>query len=199
MDSSLVFRFSRTCTADERDRCVAPAIGATSNSIEAPRNPPGPHPVQATPECEGTKTLIGNNKICKNETFFFFFICKIFTVLIFLSLFTLWLQNLHSVINSGLCLLSTYIRRWNPPFYADPTFRSRSRCTCPADEKKRNGISWSARRLCENDIAEAKALSRLYGGWRRVLWVTSKASVFVFRRRSLFLRPSTSLMNVQSD
>jgi len=72
---------------------------------------------------------------CKMKLFFpsSFSVVK-FSLWFFLcfSFFTLWLQNLHSVINSGLCLLSTYIQMWTPPSYADPIFRNQSRCRCPA-------------------------------------------------------------------
>lgn len=129
----------RISSADERDRCFALAIGVTSNSIEAPRNPPGSIR-SSDPGVRRNKNFNRKQQNLQKWNFLLFFICKIFTVLIFLSLFTLWLQNLHSVINSGLCLLSTYIRRWNPPSYADPTFRSRNRCTCPVNDKKREEL-----------------------------------------------------------
>jgi len=69
--------------------------------------------------------------------FFFFVCCKFFHCVDFFFLFfsfyimTTKFAQRGNFINSGLCLLSTYIQMWSLPSYADPTFRNRSRCRCP--------------------------------------------------------------------
>lgn len=93
---------------------------------------------------DATKLLIEKWKDCKMKRFSSFpltsvvkfSLCWSFLLFFRFFFFTLWLQNLHSDINSGLCLLSTCIQTWNPPSFADPTFRNRSRCRCPVNENR---------------------------------------------------------------
>lgn len=81
---------------------------------------------------------------CKMKLFLPFFtsfsvvkfsLCWFFFSLFFF-LFYIMTTKFAQRINSGLCLLSTYIQKWTPPSYADPTFRSRSRCRCPVNWKR---------------------------------------------------------------